>query len=555
MKQLYKYLMPALIVVSLYSSRVMAQWSGNPDEPLAICSYSSNQTNPQIIADGSEGFFIFWLDNRNTNIAIYGQHLNKNGMALWEENGRAIFDNPAINYTRVNALLNNDNDILITWQSASAGGFEDTLYAAKLNSDGDLLWPAPVKIAGNNISEGGGYWGPVESDMIEIGNNYYFGIVTTGYGFVFLSINKLGDDGSLPWGYNGYQLPDIISAGNIKLLPDGAGGCFMKWDYYHSYLQRFDEDGNLLWGTPTDVNSCTSGAGGTYAGFPYFLIESDGAGGIMSAWSSLDDDIYAADIDADGAPVFDDGCIPVYVDAYAQEEISFSKSGDNYYLGWVDSRPDASGIYMQKFNQDGEIQWAEELYVEDTSFYIPVIKSITTTEGDIAIFYQAAGAFYAQKIHPDGTTEWAQPIEVLSDYFQPFYTHYELQTSENGNVIGVAETVSISGDQNVYAFNLNFSGGDTIHEDTSGTAIRSFEEQINLYPNPADQFVQVEQSTQNELRFEVYDLSGKCILNDEFAGSEKIDLSNVKNGMYFIHFKYAERDEIQKLIVIHNSRY
>ena len=552
MKQIYKYLVPALLVVFLQSASLMAQWNGNPDTPLEICSYSGNQTNPQIIADGSDGFFIFWLDNRNINIAIYGQHLNKYGLALWEENGRAILDDPAINYSHVQALLNYDNDILIGWQSASAGGYEDTLYAAKLNADGDLLWPAPVKIAGNNISTGGSYWGPVEFNMIEIENNYYFGIVLTGYGYNFLSINKITENGTLPWGYNGYQVPDIVSAGNIKLLPDGAGGCFMKWDYYHSYLQRFDENGNLLWPSPVDINNCTSGTGGTYAGFPYCLIESDGAGGIMSAWSSLTDDIYAADIDANGSLVFDDDCIPVYMDAYAQEEISFSKSGDNYYVGWVDSRPDAIGIYMQKFNQDGEIQWAEELYVEDTSIYVPVIKSITTSEGDIAIFYQAAGAFYAQKIHPDGTTEWAQPIEVLSDYYQPFYTHYELHTAENGNVVGVAETVSISGDPNVYAFNLNFSGGDTLSADTTGTAIYSFKEKINIYPNPADQFAEMEQSAENEVRFELYDINGKLIMNYTFTGEEKIDLSQVKNGMYYIHFKYADRDEIQKLIVMHN---
>lgn len=524
---------------------LLAQWQNDPSGPLAICAEAGDQKAPYFIGDGTDGYYIFWIDWRDGHGAVYGQHLDKDGNALWDVSGKTIIDYSDHDASMVKAILNNEGNIILSWQHYLSGSYPDTLYAQKLNSDGESLWAKPVAVAGNDISTGGAYWGPIEFTILENGGGCYFAVQLLGV-WNYLVRNKIEADGTLTWGYNGKVFDGILPAGNLKLLSDGAGGAFISWDYFHSYVQRFNADGDLLWGTPTEMTTCTGGYGGTYAGFPYFLLSPDGSGGLTAAWSSLGRDIYATRINNDGNFEWVEPCSEIYGDGYTQEEIAFSKSGDSYYVSWVDSRPDSVGIYMQKFNNAGEVQWPEELYIEDTSIYVPVIKSVTTSEGDVAIFYQAAGQFYAQKVHPDGSTEWTQPIEILSYDYEPFYQNYQLLPAEDGNVIGVAETISGVGEVNIYAFNLNFISGDTITEDTTVVAledISSFKEQYILSPNPASEFIQIQMLNENSVD-QILIMNETGVIIKTLAFTENVDVSDLAAGLYFMQIN----ETVQKFL-------
>jgi len=58
---------------------------------------------------------------------------------------------------------------------------------------------------------------------------------------------------------------------------------------------------------------------------------------------------------------------------------------------------------------------------------------------------------------------------------------------------------------------------------------------IKIFPNPVRDYVNIE-SDKNFVAYEVIDGSGKLILNKDFKGS-KIDISNLKTGVYFIKLK------------------
>jgi len=58
---------------------------------------------------------------------------------------------------------------------------------------------------------------------------------------------------------------------------------------------------------------------------------------------------------------------------------------------------------------------------------------------------------------------------------------------------------------------------------------------VKIFPNPVQDFVNIE-SDKNFIAYEVLDESGKLILNKDFSGS-KIDISNLKTGVYFIKLK------------------
>ena len=58
---------------------------------------------------------------------------------------------------------------------------------------------------------------------------------------------------------------------------------------------------------------------------------------------------------------------------------------------------------------------------------------------------------------------------------------------------------------------------------------------VKIFPNPVQDFVTIE-SDKNFTAYEIIDESGKLILNNDFK-SNKIDISNLKTGVYFIKLK------------------
>ncbi|MFN0276814.1 MAG: T9SS type A sorting domain-containing protein [Chitinophagales bacterium] len=528
MKKLYLllFILQAMLLL-IFHFPAMGQWANVPDSPLLLTDIAATQNKPVLVSDNDGGYYVFWLDSRDGIKAVYGQRLDADGNKLWGADGKLIADRD-IAIWEVSAVLNDEGDVFVCWT-----GSPDTLFAQKINSDGDLLWADAVGVAGY---DGGSIWGAYKLfAMLAEGSGFYVAYVLTGYGYDDMYINKVTGEGNLPWGFNGYLAYDAGggSAGNIKLLSDGSGGAFISWTNGHGYLNRFDADGNFYWPAKLDVNECTNGTGGTYAAHPYFLLQSNSSGGLMATWSSYSDDIYASSISEDGEFLFDSTCASIEINEEIQEGIAFSKSDDAYYVSWVNSDYVTTTIQMQKFNEAGETQWPEPLFIENDGLYIPVVKSISTSEGDIAVFYQGNSEFLVQKVHADGTSEWPEPIPILNNLYQPFYYEYQLLATDDGNVIGVAETST----QRIVAFNLNFISGDTIEEDTTIIeSIFDFENTFNIYPNPATDVINIAISNSNytsvSTQVELLSADGRRIRSS--ALKQEIDITDLAPGIYFI---------------------
>ena len=61
-----------------------------------MCNAPGNQLGMQAFADGTGGFYMLWIDKRNSNVsglgtAIYAQHLNAAGVLLLAPNGLRLF--------------------------------------------------------------------------------------------------------------------------------------------------------------------------------------------------------------------------------------------------------------------------------------------------------------------------------------------------------------------------------------------------------------------------------------------------------------------------------
>ena len=73
---------------------------------------------------------------------------------------------------------------------------------------------------------------------------------------------------------------------------------------------------------------------------------------------------------------------------------------------------------------------------------------------------------------------------------------------------------------------------------------------INLYPNPVDNVLTIDNMASAEGVLQIYDISGKLVTSYLISSARtQLDLSNLNSGIYQVHFISENRQESQLLIV------
>jgi len=73
---------------------------------------------------------------------------------------------------------------------------------------------------------------------------------------------------------------------------------------------------------------------------------------------------------------------------------------------------------------------------------------------------------------------------------------------------------------------------------TNASVNRIQNNQLKLYPNPTNDFltINLEENT-NNLEVEVYDINGNLIIKNKMINGEKLDVTNIKTGIYYIQIQ------------------
>jgi hypothetical protein len=79
----------------------------------------------------------------------------------------------------------------------------------------------------------------------------------------------------------------------------------------------------------------------------------------------------------------------------------------------------------------------------------------------------------------------------------------------------------------------------------------SKENKIKVSPNPSSGSFVIEPNTSETQILQIFDVTGKMVLNQNINGKTNIDVSNIDNGMYFIQVKTNENISTQRIIVQH----
>jgi hypothetical protein len=77
-------------------------------------------------------------------------------------------------------------------------------------------------------------------------------------------------------------------------------------------------------------------------------------------------------------------------------------------------------------------------------------------------------------------------------------------------------------------------------------------QQIDVYPNPANNtlFVELTKQPETSILYSLYDIQGKVLINGDFSEQKYgIDISHISKGIYFIAFTIENQTRIIKKVI------
>lgn len=319
---------------------------------LPICRANGHQTAPMILADGSGGAYILWLDSRASQSKIFCQRLNPLGQPAWPAQGQAIANTPG-RHERFAAMADAEG-LLIVWQE-SAGSDDGDIHAQRLHHTGARLW-----------GEGG--------------KEIYRGSREQAFPLVIA-------DGT---------------GGAIALWQDERSG---NWDIF---AQRLDANGDKQWhaaGVALIAESRDQLLGEAVA------IPGQGFGLAWRDERISPARVLAQRFDLDGNKIWNEA-VWVAASATDQSEPKLAWDAGAMYVAWIDRRASISNVYAQRLSAAGVLQWGPlGLAAAKTSDEQKEAQLLANPAGGIFLIWEDArhdkGDIYAQHLNSEGRQMWS----------------------------------------------------------------------------------------------------------------------------------------------------
>jgi len=269
------------------------------DGEIVCAEASATQNLHSICSDGNEGAIVAWLDVRppysGFDLAIYAQRIDSNGITQWiPADGLPICWTTKFNDVHMQICSDGVNGAIIAW-SDNRSDNED-IYAQRVDIDGNTLWPdnGVAVCTYSSVQQ----FDDFAEFMCSDGNE---GAIITwednrtdsSYDIYAQKINSTGDT---QWDPNGIVISnETDSQENANIENDGRGGAYIVWEDERKgnediYAQYVSSSGNVEWiANGTIICNATDRQRS-------HQIVSDGAGGVIIAWSDDRNGFWNTDI-------------------------------------------------------------------------------------------------------------------------------------------------------------------------------------------------------------------------------------------------------------------
>ncbi len=345
-------------VFDIYAQRInssgVVQW---PVNGVAVCAAAGTQFAPIIVSDGAGGAIIAWIDSRNDAGDIYAQRVNASGTSMWTVNGVPLCTATGTQGSAV-VVADGSGGAIVSWIDERLPTSLGDVYAQRVNPAGAVQWTAngvgvcvltSYQASPAIASDGSG-------GAIVAWTDYR----NSDYDIFARRINSAG----VPqWPGNGIAIcTESGQQGGAMVVASASGSAFILWTDYRFggvdvLMQKVDASGSTLLGLNGVYVSAANDAQYLNSAI------SDGAGGMYVAWSDYrnlsDVDVYAQRVNAAGESQWMFYGVPVAALAYNQTSPALVYDGANGLIAaWVDNRSSVPHIYTQRLKSSGEPMWA-----------------------------------------------------------------------------------------------------------------------------------------------------------------------------------------------------
>lgn len=326
------------------------------------------QDNPRILKTSDNCAVIVWEDYRSgsTNSDLYVQKMSVDGAKLWAQDGIAL---STAAFSQIGARLAADSNggCFIVWDDYRNGNTpNDDIYAQHLDSNGLALWDADgkaictapngqngglVKYSGSNVFIN---WMDIRNGSVGI---YYQVLNNAG-------VAQLETNGKLVfWGLSGDTPKD-----NYQIL-NRSNDIAIIWqdtrfanDGYRIFMQFVNPDGSV--DLETNGRPVTIGVDGKQL-LPNAIVTPDDH--IAIVWEDTRGDnpkVFAQLIDPAGNRLWGDGGMEITnASPLRQKDTFISYHDGSYYIGWSNSVPVGSTNYYHVYGQriqNGQKMWGAD---------------------------------------------------------------------------------------------------------------------------------------------------------------------------------------------------
>jgi len=428
-----------LLAVALGAGSLFAEgqvfWQ---DGGVVVCD-STASGGQAAVSDDSGGVFVVWCDRRGENGSIWAQHLDRDGNAVWQQNGEFVRDGNRRGINQISALSDGRGGLVAVWQESDELVPHDRhqVTAQRLDASGTVLWDSGgVVVTGADsgftyevaaVSDGSGGaivgWTVVAWDSTGVDS---------------LVVQRIDSLGNLCWGDPGL----VMATKYVELEPpeicsDGAGGACIAWHVsgWNGYpvAQHVDSDGRTTW----------PGVGVSLLPPGWFLRRMTRlSAGYMIAGMMVDS-MNAQRIDDQGQLLWGpDGC-PVYRHGTPRRTHVFHGPDSSSYVVWTEERAGDIGMYAQLLNASGERQW-DSLGVEVGSTNdneSSLFGCVPAGAGFIVSWpYNSGGPTdwdtYAQHVDTAGRLLWGDPgLGIATDSGRQMWTPCVVTDKRQGAII------------------------------------------------------------------------------------------------------------------------
>lgn len=281
---------------------------------MPLCTNAADQSTQAILSDGKGGVVVVWEDERRSSEFqdLYMQHINSSGKVKWKRNGIPVFPSESLQSDPI-LIADGVNGFYVVWWDV-VGYDAWHIMAFRLNFDGEPAWDTPLIITPIDSMQG-------EPRVVSDGIGGIIVVWQIYENFINdqLYAQRITTDGKKLWQDEGIP---ICTADGIQkhatIVNDGDEGIVVVWrderDIFGDlYMQRVRSDGTLAW-EKDGIPLCIAGG---HQDKPSIIQTAEDQ--FFVAWLDFRGDfgeeskdaIYCQQIDIDGKLLWDAEGVPI----------------------------------------------------------------------------------------------------------------------------------------------------------------------------------------------------------------------------------------------------